>query len=521
MGAGAVCPGFQYIPQLTQLVKSLVEPVIQCIQIIFDTATAIRGSIRHVIQMLGGILSEFFQCRFIALRIVRYGDGNVSATDVMIAIATPVTIPNVISTDGNVMTVAVIFVIIRLLVQIVIQDFQIVADAVQLLIVNIPQIMSGPGQRTSRIVGILQVRTDTLGNTGCLFAIATHIFLGGIQHIQEFVCLRIQFLQLVTEILDFQERLHLTHDTAHIFSALHISGVGAVLQIALMQSAYDTSGIVAYVLVADGPGIGAIINLTIRNTCDTAGVRMSCHIGGTVDLLQIVHGDIFQIISHFRAVRIDIAIVAAVIQNTVVVAHNTACGMIADHISGGFTPTDLSALGIDSGNTADIRITDHISGKFTIFNAAIVHTDDTADLILTSRGRYFPRDRKVADFCSLLHIAEQSHCRTVSGQFHIGNSKTAAVKDSCKRRNTEFTCHAQNNVVLQHYFFISGPTVQYTVLHQFPQILLRADLYDCIILLLYRAAITAAASVLLIGQSFCCIGGGRCLQDQCCSQQET
>ena len=63
----------------------------------------------------------------------------------MIAIATPVTIPNVISTDGNVMTVAVILVIIRLLVQIVIQDFQIVADAVQLLIVNIPQIMSGPG----------------------------------------------------------------------------------------------------------------------------------------------------------------------------------------------------------------------------------------------------------------------------------------------------------------------------------------------------------------------------------------
>ena len=39
-------------------------------------------------------------------------------------------------------------------------------------------------------------------------------------------------------------------------------------------------------LVADGTGIGAIINLTIRNTCDSAGVRMSCHIGGTVDLLQ-------------------------------------------------------------------------------------------------------------------------------------------------------------------------------------------------------------------------------------------
>lgn len=195
--------------------------------------------------------------------------------------------------------------------------------------------------------------------------------------------------------------------------------------------------------------------------------------------------------------------------------------MIADHISGGFTPTDLSALGIDSGNTADIRITDHISGKFTIFNAAIVHTDDTADLILTSRGRYFPRNRKVADFCSLLHIAEQSHCRTVSGQFHIGNSKTAAVKDSCKRRNTEFTCHAQNNVVLQHYFFISGPTVQYTVLHQFPQILLRADLYDCIILLLYSCCYNRCRLCTAHRSKFLLLGGGRCLQDQCCSQQET
>ena len=59
-----------------------------------------------------------------------------------------------------------------------------------------------------------------------------------------------------------------------------------------MQSAYDTSGIVTHMLISDGSGIGAVIDLTIRDACDTAGIRMRSHIGSTVDLLQIVHGNI-------------------------------------------------------------------------------------------------------------------------------------------------------------------------------------------------------------------------------------
>ena len=91
-----------------------------------------------------------------------------------------------------------------------------------------------------------------------------------------------------------------------------------------MQSAYDTAGIVAYMLIADRSGIGAIINFTIGDTCDTTGVCMSGHIGSTVDLLQIVHRDIIQLIGHFRAVSIDVSIVAAIIQNTMVIAHDTS-----------------------------------------------------------------------------------------------------------------------------------------------------------------------------------------------------
>ena len=89
--------------------------------------------------------------------------------------------------------------------------------------------------------------------------------------------------------------------------------------------------------------------------------------------------------------------------------------MVADHISGGGTPTDLSALGIDTGDTANIRVTDHISGKITILNTAVVHAHNTTDLILASGRRHFSGHRKVTDFRSLLHIAEQSDRRSVSG----------------------------------------------------------------------------------------------------------
>ena len=80
-----------------------------------------------------------------------------------------------------------------------------------------------------------------------------------------------------------------------------------------MQSAYNTSGIVTHMLIANGSGIGAVIDLTIRDACDTAGIRMRSHIGSTVDLLQIVHGNIIQIIGHFRTIGIDAATVVTVI----------------------------------------------------------------------------------------------------------------------------------------------------------------------------------------------------------------
>ena len=137
MCVGTIRTRLQHISQLTQLVKSIIQALIQGIQIILDAATSVCGSIGHIVQMFGGIFTEFLQCRLIAFRVIRHSNSDVSATNV---IAAPVTVPDVISADGNVMTVAVILVIICLVVQFIIQDLQVIADTIQFLIVNVPQI---------------------------------------------------------------------------------------------------------------------------------------------------------------------------------------------------------------------------------------------------------------------------------------------------------------------------------------------------------------------------------------------
>ena len=90
------------------------------------------------------------------------------------------------------MSVTVIFIVLGLFVQVIIQNPQVVADTVQLLIVNIPQIIRGSGKGIARAIGILQIRTDTFCQRRCLPAVIAEIFLCRIQHIQELIRLGIQ-----------------------------------------------------------------------------------------------------------------------------------------------------------------------------------------------------------------------------------------------------------------------------------------------------------------------------------------
>ena len=173
--------------------------------------------------------------------------------------------------------------------------------------------------------------------------------------------------------------------------------------------------------------------------------------------------------------------------------------MIANDICVGFTSADLASLFIHTRNATDFIIADHITGKLTILNAAVIHPDDAADLILASGGRYFSAHREITYFGTFLHITEKTCRRTIPRKLYIGDRKIITIENSRKCWDTEFTFHAQNDVVAQHYFDTSGPAVQHTVLRKPAQILLRADLYNCIILLLRGAAITAAALILFIG----------------------
>ena len=189
--------------------------------------------------MLRGIFTKLFQSCFITLCIIRYSDRNVTSAQVITA-------------QRDIMSVTVIFIVLGLFVQVIIQNLQVVADTVQLLIVNIPQIFRGSGKGISRTIGILQIRTDTFSQRRCLPAVIAEIFLCCIQHIQELIRLCVQFFQFITKILDLQKRLHLAYDAADIFSALNEAGIGTILQISLMQSADDTTGVVTHMLVTNG-----------------------------------------------------------------------------------------------------------------------------------------------------------------------------------------------------------------------------------------------------------------------------
>ena len=94
--------------------------------------------------MLRGIFTKLFQSCFITLCVIRYGDRNVTSAQIITA-------------QRDIMSVTVIFIVLGLLVQVIIQNLQVVADTVQLLIVNIPQIIRGSGKGISRAGEILDM----------------------------------------------------------------------------------------------------------------------------------------------------------------------------------------------------------------------------------------------------------------------------------------------------------------------------------------------------------------------------
>ena len=131
--------------------------------------------------MLRGIFTKLFQRRFITLCIIRYRERNITSAQIIAA-------------QRDIVSVAVIFIVLCLFVQVIIQNLQVIADTVQFLIINIPQVIRGSGKGISRAIGILQIRTDTFGQRGCLSAVIADILLGRIQHIQKFIGLGIQLL---------------------------------------------------------------------------------------------------------------------------------------------------------------------------------------------------------------------------------------------------------------------------------------------------------------------------------------
>ncbi len=175
---------------------------------------------------------------------------------------------------------------------------------------------------------------DTLRQCRCLLAAAADVLMGRLQQVEEDSCLPVQLPQLVIQVGYLQERLQLPSNAAHVLSAKDMTCVGAVLQIALVHPSHDASHIVSHMLVSHGSGIDAIINLSFRITGYPSRVHVHGHIFRTVDILQTIQGDIFDVVAHLHAVGVHIACIFAVVQRAFVASADAACIVVSRHSSG-------------------------------------------------------------------------------------------------------------------------------------------------------------------------------------------
>ena len=204
-----------------------------------------------------------------------------------------------------------------------------------------------------------------------------------------------------------------------------------------MQPAHDTARVVAHVLVSHGSRIGAVINLAVRDSRNAACVRVCGHVGGAVDLLHIFHGKILQIQRDLRAVCINITLVAAIIEHAVILAHDAAHRMVADHGGVILAPPDLSRLFVDTCDTAHLTVACDLPRKAAILDLSVIDADNTARAAGSSARCDLSRHRKVDYAAALLHVTEQSCGGAVGGDAHLGKAVSVSVKYAGKGRNAQ------------------------------------------------------------------------------------
>ena len=273
----------------------------------------------------------------------------------------------------------------------------------------------------------------------------------GLQHIQKNIQLPVQFIQLAVDILHLHEGFHLPGNAAHVFSAQHMSRVGAVLDISLVQPSHNTAGVVTHMGITHSSRIGAVIDLAVADPRDTARIHMSIQLGAGRCLLQILHGEIFQIIDHIVGVNIDATLVGAVVQDAVVASGDAAAAAVAQHCHIGRAAADLAAGLVDARNASHFLLAFQHAGNLTIHDAAIIPAHKNARLAAAALGQYLGLgNHQILNHRPLLQIAEQSHPGTRLLNRQAADGVTLAVKYPAEYRDHQF-CAGQIQIRLQQH----------------------------------------------------------------------
>ena len=231
----------------------------------------------------------------------------------------------------------------------------------------------------------------------------------------------------------------------------------------------------------------AVVHAVANHTRGIAGhAAYVCNVGARLRSGEVLQGQIRQIHVVLLHGGVHVAAIEGSGHRTVVVAHNAAHKVLAVSNAGAGAADDHAGGFVHTGNAAHFGRAGHHTGEPAALNGALVLTGNAAHRAAASAGNHIAGDGQFIDERALLHIAEETHGRSVLRQRNAGNAVAAALEFAPEGGNALKIHAGQVNVLVQDHQLVLAPAVQSAVLRQAHQILCRSNVDGLLLRLIFR-----------------------------------
>ena len=278
----------------------------------------------------------------------------------------------------------------------------------------------------------------------------------------ELVELCFELLQKTVGDLHADIGLHLAGDAADVLSPADRAFIAAREHLSA-AAADHAADIVADVLITDGGVVCARRDRTGGIASNAAGVGGGVERVGAGELGEVEREfkvQIAQVDGGVGALDVYIGAAAAGDDGTEVFTHDTACHILSEDRTGGFTRAYNAAGSVAADHAADAAFARNTAVERTLFDGAVVFAHDAADAFTVARGRDRAFHVQLRDDGVLLQHAEKT-----GGGNALRDGKTAdgvAVAPECAAecRNGQRIVAFEHDVVVKNNGFAARPGIE-------------------------------------------------------------